>query len=261
MGLTGATGSQGIQGPIGPQGPDGPQGPAGPAGADGAPGPVGPQGPQGAQGETGAAGSGAFAELLGSVSPSPIFTGNYLMPINAVAADQSWPMYLWNPDDDPRTEDEWVPWGPGYLDGNPWLHRYRRVPGMVQTVSVAEPSQLMINTDGALQHGGGPDDSSLGAELAIFIDGVRVQQAGVRRLQVAHQGDVANWNMTLVVDVPAGTHNVQLCAKQITYVPGDPLIIGGQSANDDSRWDERGENYSAPYKHLEPTLNVAVIKK
>lgn len=254
----GEPGPQGVAGPAGatgPQGPVGPAGPAGPVGPAGPEGPTGPQGPQGAQGEPGT--GGVFTGLETTPSPLPTFPSNPLMPIRAAADDHSWPMYLYNGWEDYLNES----WMFGYIDPDPGLHRHKRVPGMVKDVVLSEPGSILITTDGGVQHSGVNGDWPIDAEVAIFVDGVRLQQGGVRRLSVERPGSVANWNMTVAVDLPAGQHNVQVCAREVRPTEGVPVIIGGDSANNDLRWDSAGEFYRAPYKHLEPTLHVSVVKQ
>ncbi len=256
MGAQGDPGAQGAQGDPGPAGPEGPPGPPGQTGQNGEPGPQGIQGPQGSQGEPGQDGiGGVITELIATPSPMPTIpdAGPFHPPVLLpVSQDHSFARRLF-------IDEEFTAWEDmrQYADTS---RRHFQVPGMMKTVVVPEPSVVMISTDGGLQHDGAPG-VPITTEIAVFVDGIRLPQAGVRRVVADGVGDVANWNMTVVAELPAGEHQVQVCARIISVGNGDgtdAIIIGGESAVNDLRWTH---TYSPPYKHLEPSLSVAVVKK
>ncbi len=275
QGLPGATGPQGLtgaQGPLGLQGLPGADGAKGDTGAQGAPGPEGPQGPQGPQGLQGSQGpagpAGDGIDLVtSSPAPMPGLPANptTLIPAPASESSYSFPLIF-------QGADYVTDWRDATQDV--FLHKYVQVPGMLQTVVVPDNALVVITTDGGIQHGGaGGTDGLLETDVAIFVDGVRVPNAGMRRVTVNKGGETANWNMSLALELPPGQHNIEVCARVRQELYGTParayavpsaeqipVVIGGETAADDLRWDDFGV-YNAPYRHLIPSLSVAIVKK
>ena len=222
------------------------------------------QGPQGAQGPPGA----SSVEVITDPSPIPAFFTNLNRGLSAPVSEKSFASRLYSSDADYyyigwATQD----YSSEYQQGAD-IYRYRRVPGMIKTVTLAEPATIMITTDGGVAHAG-ETGNTLTAEIAVFVDGVRLPQGGVRRVSVPPSGGTqpvtGNWNMTVGVDLPAGQHQIEICARQTSNSINDAgfpeaMIIGGESANDDPRWRSSGV-YRAPYKHLEPSLVITIPRQ
>ncbi len=268
QGLAGNPGPAGPVGPTGPAGATGAQGPQGPAGLNGAPGPTGDPGPQGIQGSMGPPGPAgpAATEFVGTTLPA-MAPPQRSVPRGIQTDESSFPMWLLNEQSMPQINFSGNPSDDYYDFANDYYHfKHHRVPGMVQTVTVPDNALVTITTDGAIEHAGwfGADNNTpLPTEVAIFVDGERLPNGGLKRLLVTNPGDVAPWNITATVALAPGTHQIEVCARQLTNQFSNyddnpiPITVGGEADPNNS-----SNNYgnTSPFRHLIPELTVTVVK-
>ncbi len=188
----GGAGTPGPQGPAGPTGATGPQGATGapgPAGATGAAGAAGPQGPAGAAGATGAQGP---AGTTGQFAAT-VYTTSQLQLTTAMTT-------------------------------------YTLVPGLTQTITVPTNAKVYISSDGGFQNANTGVNHGV-ADFAIFIDGTAsTLQRRVPAANSASLGQIiAQWSLSSVFNMTAGSHTIQLRAK---YAEGTAqLNIGSATAD------------------------------
>ena len=182
-------------GGVGTPGPQGPPGPAGPQGATGAQGPVGASGAAGAigpQGPAGAAGPQGPAGTTGQFAAT-VYTTSQLQLTTGMTA-------------------------------------YTLVPGLTQTITVPANAKVYISSDGGFQNANTGVNHGV-ADFAVFIDGVASTLQ--RRVPAANSSSlgqiIAQWSLSSVFNMTAGSHTIQLRAK---YAEGTAqLNIGSATAD------------------------------
>lgn len=188
-------------GGAGTPGPQGPQGPAGPAGATGPQGATGAQGPVGATGAAGPAGAAGAAGATGPQGPAGT-TGQFAATVYTTSQ----------------------------LQLTTAMTTYTLVPGLTQTITVPANAKVYISTDGGFQNANAGVNHGV-ADFAVFIDGVAsTLQRRVPAANSASLGQIiAQWSLSSVFNMTAGSHTIQLRAK---YAEGTaPLNIGSASAD------------------------------
>ena len=162
---------QGPAGPAGPTGPTGATGATGPAGEAGPAGPTGPMGPTGATGPAGETGPAGPAGPAGTTGQSA------------------------------RTA---LGSGVAFVSpGSDWT----LLPGLTLTTVVPENAVLYVSTDGGVAISGAGRAS---VDVALFVDGVRVE-GGLRRVSVADSTtDVDTWGISQSLQLAPGTYTVDV---------------------------------------------------
>lgn len=182
-------------------GTPGPQGPAGPAGATGPQGATGAQGPIGATGAAGATGPQGPAGAAGAQGPAGT-TGQFAATVYTTSQ----------------------------LQLTTAMTTYTLVPGLTQTITVPANAKVYISSDGGFQNANTGVNHGV-ADFAIFIDGTAsTLQRRVPAANSASLGQIiAQWSLSSVFNMTAGSHTIQLRAK---YAEGTAqLNIGSASAD------------------------------
>ena len=107
---------------------------------------------------------------------------------------------------------------------------YTLVPGLTQTITVPANAKVYISSDGGFQNANTGVNHGV-ADFAIFIDGTAsTLQRRVPAANSASLGQIiAQWSLSSVFNMTAGSHTIQLRAK---YAEGTAqLNIGSASAD------------------------------
>ena len=97
------------------------------------------------------------------------------------------------------------------------------LPGLMMSVNVPASGVLYVATDGGVAMSG---LGSAQAEVAIFVDGLRVA-GGMRRVAVAAASvDTTTWSLSLSLPLTPGMHTVEVRARHAAGT-GSLLVSGG----------------------------------
>ncbi|MBL0308169.1 MAG: collagen-like protein [Bacteroidetes bacterium] len=223
-GLTGPSGTDGLTGPTGPSGADGPTGPtgiAGPSGADGATGPAGvdgidgPTGADGATGPTGADGVTGPTGPTGTGATGPTGpSGGINWVINQVAQIAS-------------------------ITASP-LGAWQNIPGLTQTITLANTASIQIITTGGIQSQGTANLGGQGSiiDISLTINGTQIADGAYKRLWAINgngfNGGFEYWSMSTfaattpnVYVLPAGTYTIDVRAR---HSQGSAATVGSDAS-------------------------------
>ena len=191
QGPAGLPGTDGQAGPEGPAGATGPAGPVGETGPEGPTGATGPQGPAGETGVTGATGATGAPGADGAPGPAGTTGQNGRTVFGAAVVTVSL--------------------------GGDWT----LLPGLTMSPNVPEDAVVYVATDGGVAMSG---TGKAHVEVAVFVDGARVQ-GGLRRMSVAEATtDVDTWAISLTLDLTPGTHTVDVRAR---HGSGGSVLVSG----------------------------------
>jgi hypothetical protein len=228
-GVTGPSGADGTTGPVGPSGADGatgptgpaggPQGPTGPSGADGATGAAGPTGPSGADGATGPSGAdGATGPsgANGATGPAGLNGATGATGATGLSA-------------------------PTYSDVNMAFQTsantinsatFAVLNGLTTTINVTGTAKLKIHSDGGFIPTTANIYDYVDVDVALFINGANPANGGYRRLTSGWddaEGPFANWSMSVVENVAAGSYTINVQARRVGGVTD--ATVGGDNTS------------------------------
>ena len=240
QGPKGDTGPQGLKGDIGPQGDKGdpgltgPQGPQGDKGATGDPGATGSPGAQGEIGPAGPAGpAGADGKDGVSVTSAALASGDTNCPNGGskfMSANGT--TFACN------GADASGPLGQGaataFGTGDVTFSGPSRadLPGLTLTFTVPAATDVYVATNGgALIF----NQNVIGGFVVfLVVDGNAVSAGGTQEVIMAPAPGAsstnANWSMSQVVPLTAGTHTIKIQGQNAVLGGGSVLLSGGQGA-------------------------------
>ena len=105
------------------------------------------------------------------------------------------------------------------------------IPGLTTSITVPTQTMVFIQTNGGINGIGTTTTSGSAIDVALLVDGVTLPAGGYQRMYADNPTGnatvtnwVANWNMTVILTLSAGTHTVSVNAA---YVAGSNATVSG----------------------------------
>jgi hypothetical protein len=105
------------------------------------------------------------------------------------------------------------------------------IPGLTTTITVPTQTMVFIQTNGGINGIGTTTTSGSAIDVGLLVDGVTLPAGGYQRMYADNPTGnatvtnwVANWNMTVILTLSAGTHTVSVNAA---YVAGSNATVSG----------------------------------
>ena len=105
------------------------------------------------------------------------------------------------------------------------------IPGLTTSITVPTQTMVFIQTNGGINGIGTTTTSGSAIDVGLLVDGVTLPSGGYQRMFADNPTGnatvtnwVANWDMTVILTLSAGTHTVSVNAA---YVAGSNATVSG----------------------------------